>query len=423
MSEQLRISVVVASRARPEMLARCLGAIDQLIWPAFEVIVVADKAGRDAIANKRDVRIVACDQANIALARNLGIAAAGGDVIAFIDDDAVPEPMWLAALAAAFSDGAVGAATGPVLGRNGISLQSGAETILATAETVPADTDPARRRATGGRTPKTVGTNMAFRADLLRSVGGFDESYRYLFEDADLNVRLGAIGVVTAYLPDAVVHHSRAPSKRRRQDRTPRDLFDIGRSTAVFLSRHAGDSAPVALDAARHRELARIDRALVKGTLEPRDARRLRKSFEEGVAKAFEKDLTPRFHSFDPPGAFHPRPPRTWTFASFGSGVLQRSPAIEAARTARDDGAIVTLMTLSRTGLYHSVRYEDGMWVHRGGAFGRSDRAGPLFRLTTRKQRFHDELARVSGQRGLNGAYQMHFGEDFAVSEAPPSFF
>lgn len=423
MQDVLKISVVVASRARPEMLKRCLTACAQLVWPAFELIVVADKDGRDAVQQMAGIKLVACDQANISLARNLGIAAAAGDVVAFVDDDAVPEPMWLAALSEAFEDAAVGAATGPVLGRNGISIQSGAETILLTGETVTAETDPARRRASGGRTPKTVGTNMAFRADLLRSVGGFDESYRYLFDDADLNVRLGQIGVVTAYVPDAVVHHARAPSKRRRQDRTPRDLFDIGRSTAIFLARHAGENAANALQAARGREIARLDRAVVAGLLEPRDLRKLARSFDEGVAKAKEKDGKPRLHSFQNSGPFEPRNVASVRYVSIGSRVWRRKSAMDAAKAARDAGSIVTLMILSRTSLYHHVRYEDGIWVHRGGVFGRSIRSQPILQLSTIRRRVRSEIDRISHQRGLNGVSAGRLAANLAVSEAPPSFF
>lgn len=405
------------------MLQRCLAACAQLVWPAYELIVVTDKDGRDAVRTLNGLKVVPCDQANISLARNLGIAAAGGDVVAFVDDDAVPEPMWLAALARAFEDAAIGAATGPVLGRNGISIQSGAETILMTGETVPAESDPARRRASGGRTPKTVGTNMAFRTGLLRSVGGFDETYRYLFEDADLNVRLGKNGVVTAYVPDAVVHHARAPSKRRRQDRTPRDLFDIGRSTAIFLARHAGEDGPGALKVARAREHARLDRALVIGTLEPRDVRRLTKSFDEGVAKAQDKDTAPRFHDFTKAPSFEPRRVSSIRYKSIVTGVWRRGAAIDAAREARDAGDIVTLMILSRTGLYHKVRYEDGIWTHSGGVFGRAVRTEPILRLTTKKRRFERELDRISEQRGVNGASGRRLLGNLAVSEAPSSFF
>ena len=97
------VSVVVVSRGRPEALTLCLTGLGQLIHPNFEIVVVADPEGLAATlaAGWGDrVKMVSCDVPNISIARNLGIEQAAGEVVAFIDDDAVPEPTWLAALTA-----------------------------------------------------------------------------------------------------------------------------------------------------------------------------------------------------------------------------------------------------------------------------------------------------------------------------------
>ena len=89
------VSVVIVSRGRPAALIRCLTGVSQLTYPVFEVIVVADPAGIDAasISTHADhLKLVPFDEANISKARNAGIAASAGEIVAFIDDDAVPEP-------------------------------------------------------------------------------------------------------------------------------------------------------------------------------------------------------------------------------------------------------------------------------------------------------------------------------------------
>src|SRR5512146_2129492 len=93
-----RVSVVVASLGRPRELDRCLTALRQLTYRPFEVVAVACEAGRMAAARHSAlpwVRFIPNRGTGIAEARNDGIAVAGGEVVAFLDDDAVPEPTWL----------------------------------------------------------------------------------------------------------------------------------------------------------------------------------------------------------------------------------------------------------------------------------------------------------------------------------------
>ena len=60
------------------------------------------------------IKVGQCPEVNISKSRNMGIALAAGEIIAFIDDDAVPEPDWLDDLAAEYDDSIVGAVGGKV---------------------------------------------------------------------------------------------------------------------------------------------------------------------------------------------------------------------------------------------------------------------------------------------------------------------
>ena len=75
---------------------------------------------------------------------------------------------------------------------------------------------------------------MAVRRDVLAALGGFDPAYHFYLDETDLNMRLAQAGHATALCPRALVHHGFAASTRRRKDRVPADLFDIGASWAVF---------------------------------------------------------------------------------------------------------------------------------------------------------------------------------------------
>ncbi|WP_157937576.1 glycosyltransferase family 2 protein, partial [Oceaniglobus roseus] len=238
--EPLRVSVVVVSRGRPDALSRCLTGLAQLDHPAFEVIVVADEAGRRAAAAHplaAQVKLLACGRPNISAARNIGIGAAAGDLVAFIDDDAVPEPSWLLHLAAPFADPDVAAAGGFVIGRNGISFQWRGRQVEDTGAALPlpfAGDAPVVPAPPPGGAIKTEGTNMALRREVLLALGGFDEAFAFYLDETDLNLRLARAGHRTALVPLAQVHHGFAPSERRRADRAPLSLFDIGASSAAF---------------------------------------------------------------------------------------------------------------------------------------------------------------------------------------------
>src|SRR5436190_17811459 len=101
-------SIFVSTLDRATHLARLLASLRHLDYERFEVIVVngPSEDGTEALLAQWDGQIKAerCPSANLAVSRNIGVAAAAGDIVAFIDDDAVPHPQWLRHLAAAFGD-------------------------------------------------------------------------------------------------------------------------------------------------------------------------------------------------------------------------------------------------------------------------------------------------------------------------------
>ncbi|MFU8880742.1 MAG: glycosyltransferase family 2 protein, partial [Rhodobacterales bacterium] len=241
---QTSVSVVIVSRGRPAALSLCLRAVARLTHPAFEVIVVADPDGLSAVEGlefSHMIKTVPFDEANISAARNRGVAQAAGQVVAFLDDDAVPEPRWLHHLVSAFDDPDVAAAGGYVRGRNGISFQWRGRILDQTgqAQNVALNSlNPTKLTPPPGWAVKTEGTNMAVRRDVLAQVGGFDPAFRFYMDETDLNMRLARLGHATAIVPLAQVHHGFAASAYRRPDRGVLDLQQIAASTAVFLRKH-----------------------------------------------------------------------------------------------------------------------------------------------------------------------------------------
>lgn len=214
------LSVVVPTRDRYGYLAEVAGALArQTLDPGrLEVIVVdnsADPRPLDAVLGEAGL---VCDWTVLAEAppgasrcRNLGLAEARGEVVAFLDDDAPPDPGWAEALLRGL-DGhpAAGAIGGPVVpiwpSRRPDWLPPWADDYLSVLDW-------------GGETRLLgpgewiIGANMAFRADLLRAVGGFPEwlgrRARLLSTNEDLVPveAVAALGHPALYEPAMRVRH------------------------------------------------------------------------------------------------------------------------------------------------------------------------------------------------------------------------
>ncbi len=398
-----RASVIVVSRHRPAALRRCVISLQQQDHPDFEVIIVADPQGI-AIVNEMGltIKLVGFDEPNISAARNAGLRVATGDVIAFIDDDAVAEPTWLTRLTLPLISNQVVASTGFIRGRNGISYQWRAFEVDHLGQDHPLEvTSLTTRAATKQRAVKTQGTNCAFRRETLLQIGGFDPALRFFLDEADVNLRLAGYGL-TAIEPLAEVHHGFQASARRRADRVPLSLYEIAASTAVFLRRHAGNVALTpGLLRLRSDQESRLRRLQTQKKLSATEVRALMESLETGWANGLTRhldELDPiassdtRFLPFDDTG------PRQGVVISGRS--WQRKRLINIAQAARDQGMIVTVLCLSPTSRAHHIRFsEDGIWWQEGGLFGRREREMPRFSWARFSTRIAKERTKIAGVR------------------------
>ncbi|MFD2738348.1 glycosyltransferase family 2 protein [Sulfitobacter aestuarii] len=406
------VSVVIVSRGRPAALTRCLLGVSQLQYPRFEVVVVADPSGIAAAAKTQFascLKLVHYDEPNISAARNLGVDHAAGEIIAFIDDDAVPEPQWLRHLTGPAAKRDVAAMGGFVRGRNGISFQWRARSLDALGEPERLEVkgaEPHVPTPPAGYAVKTEGTNMAIRREVLVALGGFDPAFHYYLDETDLNMRLAGAGHATAIAPLAEVHHGFAANCMRHRNRAPRDLFDIGASWAVFQRKHVPKSARFSQWCRlRDGQRRRLIRHLVVGTLEPREVRYLLERLDAGYEVGRNRPCGAPGLTSRPLSPFRPFPApqreHVWLTANWLRSAAARRDAERLVRAGR----IVTLLLLSRSALFHQVSFEaGGYWLQRGGVSGRAERDEPLLRWATSEQRAIQEHARITPQRG-NGAW------------------
>jgi glycosyltransferase involved in cell wall biosynthesis len=203
----MRCSVVIPTYQRPDLLSRVLDALaTQTLAPDEFEIIVCDDAGseetRALVERWRDAHPISISYINgptpkqgPAAMRNAGWRRARGEVIAFTDDDTVPDPDWLRQGLLALADDAADAASGRIV-------------VPLPDDPTDYERDTARLEGAG-----FVTANCFCRRATLQSVGGFDPRFRTAWrEDSDLFFKLIKSGFDVVHALDAVVVHPVRPA-------------------------------------------------------------------------------------------------------------------------------------------------------------------------------------------------------------------
>jgi GT2 family glycosyltransferase/sugar lactone lactonase YvrE len=204
-----RVSVVVCAYNAADTLEDNLASLERLTYPNYEIILVNDgsKDRTKEIAHAHPgVRVIDIPNGGLSAARNVGLAEATGEIVAYTDADTRVDPDWLTFLVQPFL-------TSNVVGSGGPNV-------------VPADDSPMAQciaRAPGGPTHVLLddriaehvpGCNMAFRRDALLAIGGFNPVYLRAGDDVDVCWRLQARGWKIGFAAAALVwHHHRSTVK------------------------------------------------------------------------------------------------------------------------------------------------------------------------------------------------------------------
>ncbi len=217
----MRFSVVINTFNRAASLPDTLRGLSRQSHDEFEVVVVngpSTDGTADVLAEWSDyLRVVDLDAAHLGRSRNKGIAASAGEVVAFIDDDAIPEPDWLEGLAAGFDDPLVAGVGGLVFDHTGLELQYRYSVCGRTGHPRFDVFPPFDEYLYPGADPFLYlqGTNCSFRREALVEIGGFDETIEYYLDETEVCMRLVDAGYRLVQLDGAAVHHRFLPSHLR----------------------------------------------------------------------------------------------------------------------------------------------------------------------------------------------------------------
>lgn len=247
----IRASVVICTHNRASVVGTAIAhALGEARAVDGEVLVVDNastddtaavlaRAARDAGAA---LRVVQEPALGLSAARNRGLAEAGGAVVAYLDDDAVPRAGWLAALLAPYADARVACVGGRIVLRFPTPPPPWLTPSLhGSFSAFDLGASPKRLRYRQDDYP--YGANISFRADTVRAAGGFSTlvgplgRHQLVFDETDLCFRLDEAGWEIRYAPDAVVDHLVLPERLTPEWVLQRHRTG-GESEAVFVLRN-----------------------------------------------------------------------------------------------------------------------------------------------------------------------------------------
>jgi O-antigen biosynthesis protein len=203
-----RVSVIVCSYNGGATLEQCLRALLALAYPNYEIVLVDDGSTDDTraiVARYPSVRAIHQANHGLSVARNVGLWAATGTIIAYTDSDCFADPDWLTHLVYQLQHSGAAAVGGPNLTPEDgwlaacVAASPGQPTHVLESEQV-AEHIP--------------GCNMAFRREALQALNGFDYQYKKAGDDVDVCWRLQQAGFWITFAPGAFVWHHRRQTVR-----------------------------------------------------------------------------------------------------------------------------------------------------------------------------------------------------------------
>lgn len=213
----LGVSVVVSTYTAERLhdVLRCLSSLKEQTVPPAEIILVLDPS--DTLFRRyrsrvpSDIMVISSDKVGLSYARNVGIVKAEGEIVAFVDDDAMADKKWLENLVRLYSDPLVMGAGGSVVANWEVKQPKWFPEELNWIVGCSYKGLPTRRSAI--RNP--IGCNMSFRKKVFEKIGYFRLDIgrfgRKLLskEETELSIRVlkGIPNSKIIYEPQAIVYH------------------------------------------------------------------------------------------------------------------------------------------------------------------------------------------------------------------------
>jgi glycogen synthase len=424
---KLNFSIVINTYNRAHTIRNTLESLEYLRNRNFEVVVVNGPSTDDTELildeYKERIKYLKCDEANLSKSRNIGINASSGDIVCFIDDDAIPEPSWLDNIEAGYTDENIGAVGGFIRDHTGYIYQSRALVCdrfgVGQDYPMPESSVLSEKNGIALTFHSLTGTNCTFKRKILLEIGGFDEEYAYFLDETDVVVRLIDAGYKVKYVPAAEIHHKYASSHLRTADKIPKSIYLPARSKAYFCIKNALPVFGIEkimnhLEKYRKNLRADYDWYLQNNKIDALQHKTLHDDIDRGIHdgisdgyKYTERQLLKQFKVFTskfktskvlkicflsqsyPPNDFN------------GISVWTHTLATSLAQLGHE------VTVVSKASDHNTVDFIDGVWVHRIVPIWQPNRTIPILPdipqiIKDYSYSAYDEVMRVHAIRGLD---------------------
>jgi glycosyltransferase involved in cell wall biosynthesis len=256
MNDQMRISVIVPTFNRSNMLRDCIESLlNQTLDPALYEVIIVDNNSKDATREtvneylgleRYNVRYVLEPRPGAHHARNMGAKSAHAAILAFTDDDAVCDERWLEALLRAYDDEEIGCAGGKII----VKWDEEPPAWVLPYSSLFGQLDETRLGPTFRILPpgekKIYGGNCSIRKSIFFELGGFGEDQvgevRAGEAETGLWIKAHKKGIQIAWVPDAIVWHMQIASKNATLSDLKRRYanWGAGSTCASYLENPSG---------------------------------------------------------------------------------------------------------------------------------------------------------------------------------------
>jgi GT2 family glycosyltransferase/glycosyltransferase involved in cell wall biosynthesis len=347
-----RVSVVLVNFRGADDTIEAIHRLREIDAPAdsVEIVVVDNASGDDSVERLREIPgirlIESVVNSGFAGGCNTGAAASTGEIIAFLNNDAKPDPSWISAALAAFDESPrIGAVASRVLDWEGVLVDYigsgmtwfGMGYKPFTSEPPPAHVPTSRADVLFG-----TGSAMFVRREVYEQLGGFDERFFMFFEDVDFGWRLNLLGYRFVYEPKSLAYHRHHASMVGFGDFKEQYLLERNALYSIYKNFESStlvDNLPAALALA-------VRRSIDKGRLDSEQLDLRRPGGDDVLEMPVPKITMAGVFAID-------------QFVQQLPG-LRADRAIVQATRVRSDASIWPLFGFTDMPAFESDRYSDG---------------------------------------------------------------